>query len=362
MAGNSTHSVCLDTVGWLGISPPLLLEELPSELPNDPRQLVKLGEVCLKSRLVSEAERCFIAAMTIDPSFTIVHYWLGYLYGRQGRYEQAALELRECLSAQPRNGHAYAELGLVYFKLGHVREARALWQQGLLLASCNDQPLNELLEHMSFCVTLDGEDRVIPNLCYMATLAAEKDTGLAYSYLERAYALEPFNPAIFIAFAAVFSADGRDDEAGLAWEEAVRLSPKDPDLQAKSADYYLSQGKGEEAKKRAEKAVGLAPHNALYRLLLARAEKRLGNLEIAERHLRAAHKLEPEQASINFELGHLLWCHGKKPTAFSFLAKASRAGHNEAKTFLALINVEKGGKRLLFRADKGGTAFEQTAY
>ena len=90
-----------------------------------------------------------------------------------------------------RQGYAYAELGLVYFKLAHIREARALWQQGIMLTSGSVQPLTELLQHMSFYVTLDGENRVIPNLCSMATLTATKDVDLAYSYLERAYILEP---------------------------------------------------------------------------------------------------------------------------------------------------------------------------
>jgi tetratricopeptide (TPR) repeat protein len=357
----STHNVCFNPLDWLEM-PASLGPKPPSELPHDSGQLIKLGEQYLNSRLILEAELCFVSALAINPGLSEAYYWLGYLYSRQGRYEQAALELRNCLAAQPRNGYAYAELGLVYFKLAHIREARALWQQGIMLTSGSVQPLTELLQHMSFYVTLDGENRVIPNLCSMATLTATKDVDLAYSYLERAYILEPYNPAIFASLAALFGADGREDEAGLAWEEAVRLCPEDPDLQAKVAAYYLGRGKTEQAKSRAEKAVELAPNNASYRLLLAQAEERLNNVRAAETHLRMAHKLEPEQTDINFELGRLLWSHVKSPAGLSFLVKAARAGHDEAQAFLTMINIDRGRKRLFSRTDRGGTVFEHTAY
>ncbi|HHV07322.1 MAG TPA: tetratricopeptide repeat protein [Firmicutes bacterium] len=359
MVANSTQNASCDIVGPFDFLAPVNAEQLLSELPEDPQQLVELGKRCLRERLVLEAEQCFTKALAVDSSLTVVHYWLGYLYSRQGQYEQAALELRKCLAAQPRNGHAYAELGLAYFKLGHIREARALWQQGLVLASSSDKSLTELLQHMSFCVNIDGEDKVVPNLCYMATLVAEKDASLAHSYLERAYALDPFNPTIFVAFAMVFSVVGQDNKASKAWEEAVRLCPRDPDLQAKLAEHYIRLGKSEEAKKWAEKVVELAPKKAVFRLLLARAEKCLGNIEIAEQHLKEAHRLEPEQADINFELGHLLWCYSKSPTAFCFLGKAARAEHKEARAFLASINIKK---KLFSRDNKEGIVVEQTAY
>lgn len=364
MINDSTHNVCFDATGLFRMSDSILPENgiSLSELPDNPKQLIELGERCLRSRLVLEAEKCFTNAVANNHGLTVAHYWLGYLYNRQGKYEQAALELGKCLAAQPRNGYAYAELGLVYFKLGNIQEARALWQQGLLLTSHSDQPLTELLQHMSFYVALDGEDRVVPNLCHMATLVAERDIDLAYSYLERAYTLEPFNPAVLEAFAVVFSIAGRNNEAGLAWKEAVRLSPQDASLQAKLAEYYLSLGENEKAKARAEKAVELAPDNAMYRLRLAQTEKCLGNLKIAEQHLRIAHKLEPEHPEINFELGCLLWSHGKSPTAFSFLRKSARSGYKEAISFLALINIKKEKKRLLSRTGKEGKTFEQTTY
>jgi Tfp pilus assembly protein PilF len=308
------------------------------QLPGDPEQLLLLGRKCLKTRLVSEAEKCFLLAVAKNPSLTTAHYWLGYLYSRQGHYEQASIELKTCLAAQPRNGQAYAELGLVYFKMGHIREARALWQQGLWLTSSSDQSLTELLEHMSFYVTLDGEVKVVANLCRMAVLLAEKDVTLACSYLERARTLEPFNPIVFMAIATVFTSAGRNEDADRAWQEAIRLRPQDPEIKAKLAESYLNQGKSNKARSWATKIVVMEPNNASYHLLLARIEASLKHIKQAEQHLIIAHQLEPANVDINFELGNLLWHCYHNPTAVVFLGKAARAGHKEAKALLSEIN------------------------
>lgn len=328
--GRSTHAVCLDLSDRLKITTQPKAKPV-SELPSDSGQLMALGKRCLKGRLVVEAESCFIQALALDQGLTEARYWLGCLYNRQGNYEQAAMQLRSCLAAQPRNGHAYAELGLVYFKQGQVREARTLWQQGLLLSISNVPALIKLLEEMSFYVTIDGEDKVICNLCSMATLVVE--TAIAHSYLERAYILEPYNSLIFKTLAMVLAADGRCDDALLAWEEAIRLRPQDSYLVADAAAYYLQENQIKIAKSKAEKAVELAPNNADHRLLLAQVQGRLNNTEAAEMQLRIAHELAPEQAAVNYELGHLLWSQSKSPTGLLFLAKAMRAGYDKARQF-----------------------------
>lgn len=365
MVTDFTHDSHFETTVPLKLSipaPPVPTDIISYHLPDDSRELIILGQECLKNRLVSEAEKCFATALVDDASLTAAHYWLGYLYSRQGRYAEASLELKTCLAAQPRNGRAYAELGLVYFKMGHIREARALWQQGLWLTSCSDQSLTELLEHMSFCVTLDGEDKVVPNLCRMALLMAEKDVTQAYSYLERAQNLDPFNPTVFVASATVLEAVGCKEDAGRAWLEAVRLCPQDHSLKAKLAEFYFNQDKKEEAKAWAKMAVDMAPNDGTYRLLLAQVEISLGHFEEAEQQLRIAQRLEPEQANVNFELGHLLWYCYQSPLAFPFLRKAARAGHKKAKDFLSVINKEPDKKNRLTKAGNGGAVVEQIAY
>lgn len=332
-------------------------------LPRDPERLLQLGQAYLKGRLTGPAEDCFRTALAVDPELTRAHFYLGYLYSRQGRYREAEVEFGKCLASQPRNGSVYAELGLVYFKQGQIREARGLWQQGLLLAD-EGQRLSELLEHMSFSVTLDGEERVVPNLCRMASLVGGEDHELACSYLERALQLEPFNPAVFVNYAQVLAGAGKKHEAEEAWQEAVRLAPADANLQAGLAEFLLAQGRYKEARIWAERATMLAPREAGYRLLLAQAEVQAGNLTAAEHHLKVAHRLEPDSPSINYELGSLLWQERKIPAALSFLHKAAREGHKEAKAYLALA-CQWRKRRTTSGAEpdaEGGTAVGQATY
>ncbi|NLY50490.1 MAG: tetratricopeptide repeat protein [Firmicutes bacterium] len=303
-----------------------------------PEQLLDLGQAYLTGRLVGSAEECFSAALKLYPGLSRAHYYLGCLYSRQGRYREAAVEFRKCLAAQPRNGHVYAELGLVYFKQGKLQEARALWQQGLLLAK-EERPLIELLEHMSFSVVLDEEERVVPNLCRMALLAVETDENLALSYLERARNLEPFNPAVFVDYARVFAATQKHDKAEAAWQEAIRLDPSEPAWQAGFAEYLLDRDLCRDARLWAERAVGLAPREAKYHILLAQAEAKVGNLEAAELHLKCALKSEPEEPAGNYELGRLLWQKREFAAALCCLRRATRAGNSEAHSFL--VHLQK---------------------
>lgn len=338
------------------------LRAATGRLPEDPEQLLRLGQAYLEGRLVGPAEECFQAALLRDPELSRAHYFLGFLYSRQGRYREATLAFGKCLAAQPRNDLVYAELGLVYFKQGQLREARALWQQGLMLAK-EEARLVQLLEHMSYSVKLDGEERVVPNLCRMASLAAGSDLGLALSYLERAQGLESFNPAVFVTYAQVFGAGGKTEEAEAAWAEAIRLSPCDPALQADFAQFMLACGKHKEARVWAERAVTLAPSEPNYWLILARAEEQAGNTAAAEQHLKKAHELDPEQPTINYELGHLLWQEKKIPPALCYLRKAARAGHEEARVYLASLcqaTKRRAPKKTVVHG--GGSAVEQTAY
>lgn len=331
---------------------------LGDKLPQDSVRLIELGQAYLKGRLVGPAEECFHAVLKIEPELSRAHYYLGYLYSRQGRYREAILEFGKCLAAQPRNDDIYAELGLVYFKQGRVEEARALWQQGLLFAEQRER-LVKLLEEMSYRVTLDGEERVVPNLCRMASLAADNNYRLALAYLERAHWLEPFNPLVFTTYAHVFAAQGKDEEAETAWQEAIRLAPSDPVYQAGFAAFLLGQGKYKEARTWAERAVMLSPREAEYRLILARAEAQNANLAAAEQHLRIARDLEPEQPAVNYELGRLLWQKKEVGPALAYLRKAARAGHGEAKACLALACRLTKGQLTAKSLPKGGSSLEQ---
>ena len=71
-----------------------------------------------------------------------------------------------------------------------------------------------------------------------------------------------------------------------------------------------------------------------------------------------AHKLEPEQTD-NFELGRLLWSH-VSPAGLSFWLRQLGLGMMRPRP-LTMINIDRGEKAV-FRADRGGTVFEHTAY
>ncbi|HHY92302.1 MAG TPA: tetratricopeptide repeat protein, partial [Firmicutes bacterium] len=193
-------------------------QSAPESFARSAEAMVKVGQAYLEGRLPGPAEECFRSALKRDPAYSRAHYYLGYLYSREGRYREAILEFGKCLAAQPRNDSVYAELGLVYFKQGQVGEARALWQQGLMLAN-EEARLSELIHTLSYSVILDGEQRVVPNLCRMADLATATSLKQALSYLERAQLLEPFNPQVFATYARVFAAAGQPTQAMTAWEE-----------------------------------------------------------------------------------------------------------------------------------------------
>ena len=78
-----------------------------------------------------EAERFARRALEEDPARADIESFLGDLYIRQARLEDAATSLRKALDFEPKLEGGYRRLGMVLDRLGNHKEAREVFQTGV---------------------------------------------------------------------------------------------------------------------------------------------------------------------------------------------------------------------------------------
>ena len=66
--------------------------------------------------LEGEGGKFYKDAMNVDPSFSMPHFNLGILYGRQGKDKEGEAEYKKVLELDPEDANAHFNLGLLYEK------------------------------------------------------------------------------------------------------------------------------------------------------------------------------------------------------------------------------------------------------
>jgi len=143
-------------------------------------------------------------------------------------------------------------------------------------------------------------------------------TRMGIRLLERAVAADPKKIAFRISLATLLRQDSRGDDALDHLHEAARLRPDDPGVHAALASLHEHIHRLDDARRSATRALSLDPRQPDAALVLARLDRRAGELAAAGERIEALIRSEPPADSLclaHFELGRVRHAQGDYESA-----------------------------------------------
>ncbi|MDQ2747397.1 MAG: tetratricopeptide repeat protein [Acidobacteriota bacterium] len=262
---------------------------------------------------ISEIDRAIAetrAALKIDDKNTAAHYLLGRLLYGKGDYETALPELENTIRNQPDFDSAYA-LGVTYLNLKQPERAKLLFEEMQTAVKESDKGLHLLFGR------------------------AYEQTGyypLAEAEYRRELALNPKTKRTHFLVGYLILQHGGSErlgEAGKEFEAELQLSPDDFYSNFFRGVVASSEGEHRKAVEYLQKAIIIKPQTAEAYLFLGQSQIELGGTAAAEKSLRKAIELSPNDDKKDFQLrrthfllGRLLLKSGRAAEGAQELAKA----------------------------------------
>jgi tetratricopeptide (TPR) repeat protein len=289
----------------------------------------EMGKLFLAAEYVDAAEACFVNAGTLAPSDMRWPYYLGHVFRRGNRTEQAAEQFTRALSLQP----------------NHVPSL--VWLAEMRLASNQPDEARRLFETAR---ALEPQSGVVLYGLGRAELARQ-DYASAVKHLEAALTIAPTATRIHYPLALAYRGVGnrQQTDAHLRKRGEVDLPPADPlmgevaSLLENAAAYETRGAQALDARdwpaaiEQLSKAAEIAPRNAFTRLNLGTAFFMQRDADRALEHYREAVRLMPSLARAHFGIGVIMETREQDAAAIEAFtaAVAGDPAHIEARFSLA---------------------------
>ena len=293
-------------------------------------------------------------ALSLNGSLAAGHVCMGNLLVSSGKYENASLEFRRALTAEPTNDDAYRGLGAAYERLGRWQDAEQTYRRAIELrphywagyswlghfytAQGRYQEAVEQFDHAA-AVSPDNS-AVYHSLGGLYIFMGRYDD--AIHALQRAIALRPS----FEAYANLGEAYMRlrhFDDASAAYQQAMTLNSRDFRAVGYLAEAYYWGGKHDQARplyghaiQMADEKLKVNPKDADAHVLLAEYHARLGEADPARQHMRAALNIHPDDPETMFFAALVENQLGNRTGAIRWLNDAVHQGYSRAEVNAAV--------------------------
>jgi tetratricopeptide (TPR) repeat protein len=225
-------------------------------------------------------------------------YELGALLIREKKWLEARVALERAAELRPSDRAVYWALSRVYRALGLTEKAAQALERTARLARAAEMPKPEFLRALK----LEEEGKAKDAEEAYQRLATSYQAAEVYYSLARLYSntgqpakaesairaaldTEPRNPEYLLLLALTLVDLDRWDDAEQATRSAIRSKPNDSGLRNLLGDLLITIGKTDDAVQSYREAVDLAPRTPDYRMNLANALKRKGDIPAAESEL-----------------------------------------------------------------------------
>ena len=198
-----------------------------------------LGERYLARNDTSKALEQFYKAMEMNPDDPYLHYDLALTYDMKGVLNKAEYHLKQAIKLKPDYSDAYNYLGFVYFRQGRVEDA------------------------------IEEYKRALENLLYMSPQEAHLNLGVAYLslneydkakvHLEEAIRLVPTFVPAYNSLGKAYEGLRQYDKARSAYEKALELNPEYVDAYLNLGKLLYKSGERQKAVEAFDKVVRLDP-------------------------------------------------------------------------------------------------------
>ncbi len=247
------------------------------------------GRQYFDSLKYDEASIEFRNAVKADPRFADGYYYLGLAERRQNRIQPAAAALQKCLDLSPDRADAKLELAEIYLIANDPAHALQLSEE--VLAS---DPRN-----------------VVALLVRGKAYLGKKDYQHAKEDFEAARAIQPNDAGITLALAIAEIGLSNADKAEALFRRAIELNPASVEADRNLANLYLGTGRLREAEATLQQAIARTGANTDSQFNLADFYYRVGRIDVAASTLTAAQQAQHDSAAIRSLVGDFWVGHGE---------------------------------------------------
>ena len=246
--------------------------------PNDPQLWFLLGYAARLAGKTQLSIDAYNQGLRLNPSSLDGQSGLAQVYGRAGRADEAQKILTQVLAADPRRTADVVILGELLMQAGkypdalsnlrRAEQAQPTARLDLLIALCY-RHLNQPEEAVHY---LELAKQRAPNDPEVQRSLAGyyRETG---NYAAAIAALRPIagrNPALKAELAYTYQLFGKKDEAAKLYSQAANSAPKDLALQLSASQAEIGAGSLDDAEKFLKRAAAIEPDN--YRVHAIRGE------------------------------------------------------------------------------------------
>ena len=331
---------------FFGVLHPLSALQNPATDGRSIATLERQANAEREANHLPEAAALYRRALALKPDWTKGWWSLGTLLYDADQYAEAAQAFEHTVALLPKEGKAFAMLGLCEAKLGHSGQALAQLDKGRSLGAAEDPGMRPVLLYTEGTLLLEkGEfGKAQDALRMLARDGAQQPEliaalGLAALGIKPAQisaADQPTRDAVQCAGDAErLAARGEAGPALEAFSKLVAGYARMHNVQFAYGRYLLSIHEDARAVEAFQKEIGNTPNHLLARLGIAgvlAATDAPSGLPYAEQAVRLA----PGLAETHYVLGLTLLNMGEVARAIPELEKARSGQPDEAKVYLAL--------------------------
>lgn len=277
--------------------------------PGNVRLQSWLGSIYYRQGKLDDAIACYRQSIRLDLTYTVAHDNLGLALESQGKPEQAIACFRRAIELEPKTSSFHANLGRTLATEGKLDEAIACFRTAIELdpsnssaykylgATLNDRGKpDEAIVHLRKALELDSKSAFGQNELGSDLLKQAK-VDEAIACFRRAIELDPKFPVAHMNLGFALNKHGKPEQAIACFRTAIRLDLKDARAHVHLAVILNDQGKPDEAILQLRTALELDSNNALAQNRLGVILNEQGKPDEAIVYLRRAIELNPNAAS-----------------------------------------------------------------
>jgi tetratricopeptide (TPR) repeat protein len=297
--------------------------------PDDARSVAALGVLSLAHMDYAEAERFYTRARDLQPEDPQIRLGLAAAMARQGRVDEAILEL-EAVAPRARTGSVLRALARYYLDGGRPAEAVQLLAPVVAM-------------HPRY-----AHGRFLLAQAYLASQEPER-ARLELETLERQ---RPEDPVVQLYLASVYGQLNRPGEALTRLAPLAETFEREPEYHLERARLLALVGRLDAAQRAAEAALHLEPRTPQPYIMLGEIRYQQGDVAGAREMLTTAASLAATYAPARLALGRLLLAEQNSPAALREFEAALELERNSLQAtqlkVLTLVQEERMRDALAF--------------
>jgi len=294
---------------------------------------------------LDEAAELYRAVLDAQPENGEAHYNYGILLFQQGDQDGAVTHLSSAVEHKPEAKPCWLAYGEVLLAAGRARAAETAMEDALERFSPDDERLNELLRRASGLATRAGDD-LQAELDTAIDAYRAGDLGAAEAKAREIADRWPADAGGWAVLGAVRAASGRTEAAVEAYNAALSREPNDLETLNNLGNALHALGRSEDAVATFRRALNIQPESALLHYNLGRALHGDGQLRDAQAAYRTAVAQRPGFVAALANLGSVLNERGFPADAETAHREALRHDATSVAANSGLLEVLEKGNRL----------------